>query len=40
MKKYNYNENYFESIDTEKKAYILGFFYADGYNSDRQISFT
>lgn len=40
MKKYNYNENYFESIDSEKKAYILGFFYADGYNSDRQISFT
>lgn len=40
MKKYNYNENYFESIDSERKAYILGFFYADGYNSDRQISFT
>lgn len=27
------NENYFDSIDTEQKAYILGFFYADAYNS-------
>lgn len=27
------NEKYFESIKTEEQAYILGFLYADGYNS-------
>jgi hypothetical protein len=26
------NNNYFETIDTPKKAYLLGFIYADGYN--------
>ena len=26
------NENYFDEIDTEEKAYVLGFFYADAYN--------
>lgn len=30
MKKYNYNENYFEKIDSPEKAYCLGFWYADG----------
>lgn len=30
MKKKNYNENYFEKIDTEDKAYFLGFICADG----------
>lgn len=30
-KKYNFNENFFETIDTEEKAYWLGFLYADGY---------
>lgn len=30
-KKYKCNENYFETIDTEDKAYWLGFLYADGY---------
>lgn len=30
MKKYNYNENYFERIDSPEKAYCLGFWYADG----------
>lgn len=30
-KKYNVNENFFENIDTEEKAYWLGFLYADGY---------
>lgn len=30
-KKYNVNENYFKHIDTEDKAYWLGFLYADGY---------
>jgi hypothetical protein len=29
-KKYTFDENYFEIIDTEEKAYWLGFFYADG----------
>lgn len=28
-----FNENFFEIIDTEEKAYWLGFFYADGYIS-------
>ena len=31
MKKYTFNENYFEDINTEEKAYWLGFLYADGY---------
>lgn len=30
MRKYNFNENYFEKIDTEDKAYFLGFIAADG----------
>lgn len=29
--KYSCDENYFEKIDTEDKAYWLGFLYADGY---------
>ena len=32
MKKYNFNEHYFDSIDCQEKAYWLGFFAADGYN--------
>lgn len=32
--KYRINENYFDSIDTEQKAYWLGFLYADGYNNE------
>ena len=31
-RKYSLNENYFETIDTEDKAYFLGLMYADGYN--------
>jgi len=31
-RKYKLNENFFEKIDNEKKAYILGFVYADGNN--------
>jgi len=31
-RKYNVNEHYFDVIDTEEKAYILGFIYADGNN--------
>jgi LAGLIDADG-like domain len=30
-KKYFYDDNYFEKIDSEDKAYYLGFLYADGY---------
>lgn len=30
-KKYEYNEDYFSTIDTPEKAYWLGFIYADGY---------
>lgn len=35
-KKYYYDENFFELIDTEEKAYWLGFLYADGYVSCRK----
>lgn len=30
VKKYNFNEDYFEVIDSEDKAYFLGFIVADG----------
>lgn len=30
VNKYNFKENYFEKIDTEDKAYFLGFIIADG----------
>lgn len=32
MKKYNFDEHYFDNIDCQEKAYWLGFFAADGYN--------
>ena len=32
VRKWNLNEHYFDSIDTQNKAYILGLLYADGYN--------
>jgi hypothetical protein len=32
-RKYPTNQEYFSKIDTEEKAYILGFLYADGYNN-------
>lgn len=35
-KKYNYNNDIFENIDTEEKAYWLGFLYADGYVRERK----
>lgn len=31
-RKYNIKEDYFDIIDSEDKAYFLGFLYADGYN--------
>ena len=34
-RKYNVNEKYFENIDTQEKAYWLGFLYADGCVSER-----
>ena len=36
--KYNYNHDFFENIDTEEKAYWLGFFYADGCVSINKIT--
>jgi hypothetical protein len=35
-RKYSFNENYFENIDTESKAYWLGFIAADGSISKRK----
>lgn len=32
-RKYMINDSYFDNIDTQNKAYILGLLYADGYNS-------
>lgn len=34
------DESIFENIDTEEKAYWLGFIYADGYVNNRQIELT
>lgn len=34
--KYNINKNLFDAIDTEEKAYWLGFFYADAYNHEKR----
>ena len=34
-KKYTVNHNYFETIDSQEKAYILGFIYADGYVNEK-----
>ena len=36
--KYHCNEKYFSKIDTEEKAYWLGFIYADGYVQHNQYS--
>lgn len=35
-RKYSFDENFFKEIDTEEKAYWLGFMYADGYASSRK----
>lgn len=34
IRKYMFDESYFENINTEHKAYWLGFLYADGYISE------
>jgi hypothetical protein len=34
---YHCNEDYFASIDTERKAYWFGFLMADGYNSGNEV---
>lgn len=38
MTKYKFDEYYFENIDNEKKAYWLGFLYADGCILDMKLS--
>lgn len=38
QRKYSINENYFNKIDNEYKAYYLGLLYADGYNSESKRS--
>lgn len=35
MRKYKLNENFFESINSEEKAYFLGFLFADGYVNEK-----
>jgi Mor family transcriptional regulator len=37
-KKYDINETFFDNINTEEKAYILGLLYADGYNNESRNS--
>jgi hypothetical protein len=37
-RKYALNETFFDSIDTQEKAYFLGFLFADGSNSGKRIS--
>lgn len=32
-KRYSIDENYFDNIDNQEKAYFLGFLYSDGYNN-------
>ena len=39
VQKYNFNENYFEKIDTEDKAYFLGFIVADGCVRDNKAKY-
>ena len=36
LRKYSLNESFFEKIDSEEKAYILGFTYADGNNKSQK----
>ena len=34
--RFHFNQDYFETIDTEHKAYWLGFMYADGYVNSKE----
>lgn len=36
MSKYKFDETIFNNIDSEEKAYILGYLFADGYNNTNQ----
>ena len=36
-RKYTLNEEFFDIIDTEAKAYFLGLLYADGSNNEKEI---
>jgi hypothetical protein len=36
-RKYHHDENYFEKIDTQEKAYWLGFIYADGFIESKRV---
>ena len=38
QRKYSLNENYFDCINTQDKAYLLGLLYADGCNSNGHIA--
>jgi len=40
LRRYNLNQNYFECIDTNEKAYWLGFIIADGHVSDDGVVIT
>lgn len=40
QRKYNINENFFENIDTQEKAYFLGWLLSDGSLSGKNNSFT
>lgn len=40
FKKYSVDENYFDEINTEGKAYILGFIAADGYVTNNRFIFS
>lgn len=35
-KKYQIREDFFDEVNTEEKAYFLGFLYADGYNNENR----
>lgn len=40
QRKYNFNQNYFSEINTEKKAYFLGFILGDGYHHEKSNTLT
>ena len=35
---YNLNESYFDAVDSNNKAYILGFIFADAHVTDKSLS--